>query len=79
MRKALYLVASIASVLLAGALLSQFLYRWLLPYNELGRYFDAENAVVYDEGAVVLYGSLFLLSLALALAVVWATVKAWRR
>lgn len=79
MRKGLFLVASIASVMLAGALLSQFLYRWSLPYNELGRYFDAEHSVVYDDSALLLYGSLSLLSLALALAVVWATVRAWRR
>ena len=71
MRKALYLLASPASVLLAGMLLSQFLYRWSLPYNDLGRYFDAENAVVYDDSALLLYGSLSLISAALAIAVVW--------
>jgi hypothetical protein len=79
MKKGLYLLASAASVLLAGMLLSEFLYRWSLPYNELGRYFDVEHAVVYDDSALLLYGSLSLISAALAIAVVWGTIRAWRK
>jgi hypothetical protein len=79
MRKGLYLLASVTSVLLAGLLLTQFLYRWSLPYNDLGRYFDVENGVVYDDSALLLYGSLSLISAALAMAVVWGTIRAWRK
>jgi hypothetical protein len=78
-KKGLYLLASAASVLLAGLFLSEFFYRQSLPYNDLGRYFDAEHAVVYDDSAVLLYASLSFLSAALAIAVVWGTIRAWRK
>jgi hypothetical protein len=78
MRKGLYLLASAASVLLAGLFLSDFLYRQSLPYNELGRYFDVEQAVVYKDSGVLFYGALSLLSTGLAIAIVWGTIRAWR-
>lgn len=28
-------------------------HRMQLPYNEMGRHFDAASAVVYDQGAVL--------------------------
>ncbi len=43
--------------LLAGILLGLLaLRRSRLPYNEQGRYFDAEVSVVYKDSAVVAYG-----------------------
>jgi hypothetical protein len=37
-----------------------------LPYNENGRYFDAENAIVFHEQDVIFYGGLALLLAAFA-------------
>ena len=79
MKKILYLFASLASILVAGLLLKEFLYRQSLPYNELGIYFDVEDAVVYNDSAVLLYASLSLISAALATLVVWGTIRAWRK
>lgn len=48
-----------------GLLFGAWAYsRAQLPYNEEGRFFDASEGIVYDSGAVVVYGliaSAFLL------------------
>jgi hypothetical protein len=37
----------------------EFVFRYTLHYNEMGRYFDEERAVVYDEQAVLIHGLFF--------------------
>ena len=39
----------------------QFLFRYNLEYNEMGRYFDEEESVVYHEQAILSYGFLFFI------------------
>ena len=78
MKKALSL--AIALVLVAAATLFVWLWRVraTLPYNEAGRYFDSTDSVVYDDGAVVVYGLLALLFTAAAVAATLWTVRIWR-
>jgi hypothetical protein len=79
MKKAAALVtASLLCVatLLLGALA---LRRALLPYNEQGRYFDAANGVVHDQGAALVYALLAgLFALAAFAAILWVR-RLWRR
>src|SRR5207253_3205512 len=54
---ALATILSMAALVLAALSLA----RASLPYNEQGRYFDAAKGVVYDQSAVLVYGTLALL------------------
>jgi hypothetical protein len=58
------LLLTTAALLLARL----WLQRLSLPYNEEGRYFDAAHGVVYDEGAIAVYGVLTVLFALLAVA-----------
>ena len=51
-----------AALLLPSALAFGWIWnaRRLLPYNEEGRYFDMDNAIVLHEQAVGIYGVLAL-------------------
>ena len=40
--------------------------RWQLPYNELGRYFDPKDSIVYHEQSAELYTVIFGASLLIA-------------
>lgn len=75
-------LAGLASALLA-LLTALFAALWLarrgLPYNEMGRHFDAASAVVHDEDAVLVYGALALICGAAALASAYGTLRLWRR
>jgi flagellar biogenesis protein FliO len=54
---------------------SDFVFRYQLEYNEMGRHFDEEDAVVYHEQAVLFYGFFSLISfIALILIGRW-TIK----
>ncbi|MEH6790555.1 hypothetical protein [Parasphingorhabdus sp.] len=46
-----------------------FLQRRGLPYNELGRYFDPAEGLVYEAQAVTIYGALATIFLCAGLAV----------
>lgn len=74
-------LAALASALLA-LLTALFTALWLarreLPYNEMGRHFDAASAVVHDAGAVLVYGLLALICGAGALASTLVTLGLWR-
>lgn len=41
----------------------EFFFRYRLIYNEMGRHFDEENAVVYHEQTVPFYGLFFVICL----------------
>jgi hypothetical protein len=41
----------------------EFFFRYRLAYNEMGRYFDEEEVVVYHEQAIPFYGLFFVLCL----------------
>ena len=72
---------AITLMLLACAALTGWLWRERagLPYNEAGRYFDSDQGVVYDDGAVLVYGLFALAFAAMALMSALLTLRAWRR
>jgi hypothetical protein len=74
-------LAALALSLSAAALLCGLLWlqRRSLPYNEMGRYFDARYSIVYHEQAVLVYGLLTALFALPALLTLWWAVRAWRR
>lgn len=79
MRKAVSLTAALLLSALALLFADLCRRRAALPYNEEGRFFDAQESVVYKDSSVVAYGGLALLfALATFLAVLWA-IRAWRR
>ena len=49
-----------------------------LPY-ENGRYFDATESVVYDEGAVMAYALLAAIFALVTAAALWGTARLWKR
>jgi hypothetical protein len=56
------LVASIIVLLFGIFFVYEGIFRLLLPYNELGRYFDVENAIVYHEGTGAIYVTMGILA-----------------
>lgn len=60
MRKTMLRVAALASLTAAGYCVGCWNARRALPYNEQGRFFNANSAVVLHEQAVTIYGSLAL-------------------
>ena len=79
LRRAVALVT--AALFSAGAALlgALALSRASLPYNEEGRYFDAEYSVVYHEGSGLVFGLLAgLFGIAALGALIWVR-KEWRR
>jgi len=73
-----WLAAAASAVLavLTALLIAVTVERARLPY-ENGRFFDPVDSVVYDEGAVPVYG-LLALALAVVTAVAcWATLRLW--
>jgi hypothetical protein len=55
-------VASIIVLLFGIFFVYEGILRLMLPYNELGRYFDVENAVVYHEGTGAAYVTMGILA-----------------
>lgn len=56
----------------------EFFFRYALVYNEMGRYFDEENIVVYHDQEIPFYGVSFVICLIAFMVVCrWAlkTVK----
>jgi len=81
MKRAIRIVAaaaSLASAALTALLAALAMQRGGLPY-ENGRYFDAAESVVYDQGAVAVYALLALGSALVSALLIFATVRLWRR
>lgn len=79
MRKAISLAITLtfaALALLSGALWHE---RQALLFNEQGKFFDASEGIVYEDGALVVYAGLALLFAALALAAALWTLRVWPR
>ena len=58
-------------------LLHDFVWRVWLPYNEMGRYFDSDYAVVYHEQNVPVIGILTAISALIAAGSAWGAYRAW--
>jgi hypothetical protein len=56
----------------------EFCFRYGLVYNEMGRYFDEENVVVYDEQAMPVYGMIFVFCLLTLIMMCGCTLKTVR-
>lgn len=74
------LTATAAFLTAATLLLARiWLQRLSLPYNEQGRYFDAAHSIVYDEGAVAVYGLLTALFAVSTVVSLLLAFRAWPR
>jgi len=78
-KKALSLALTLALAACASLLAWLWRARAALTYNEAGRYYDGADGVVYDDGAVLIYGLLALLFGLLLLASVLMTARLWPR
>jgi hypothetical protein len=79
MKKGISLAAAL--ILIAVALLLSWMWRIraMLPYNEMGRYYDSANSVVYTDSAVAVLGMLAVaVAMAALAAMLWAA-RTWRR
>ena len=65
-------------ILLVGFFGWEFILHYNLKYNEMRRYFDEEQSVVYHEQAILPYGFLFVVSSALLMSMSWWTFKTLR-
>ena len=68
----------VVATVLTGLLIALTVTRARLPY-ENGRHFDARYSVVYDESAILVYGLLALLAGLFSAAVIFGTVRLWKR
>ena len=71
--------ATLAVTLLALVLTRLWLVRAALPYNEEGRHFRVEDAVVVDEGAILVSRLLALLCWFVVALLAYGTYRIWRR
>jgi hypothetical protein len=73
----------LAISLILLALASLFVWLWraraALPYNDVGRYYDSAEAVVYKDSAVVVYGLLALVFSAMAVTSLLLVIRMWRQ
>lgn len=76
--KTLAAAASLMLTALTALLLKLVVERAGLPYAN-GRYFDATDSVVYDEGAVVVYALLAAIFALVTAAAIWGTARLWKR
>lgn len=76
--KALAIAFCAVSAAITLLLLKLTIERARLPY-ENGRHFDPRNSVVYDEGAVMVYGLLGLASAIVTAIAVVIAARVWRR
>jgi len=53
----------------------EFFFRLRLPYNEMGRYFDEDNSVVFKDEAIPVFGGLFLFPLIALIIAILRVVK----
>jgi len=53
----------------------EFFFRLGLPYNEMGRYFDEDNSVVFEDDAIPVFGGLFLFPLIALIIAILRVVK----
>jgi hypothetical protein len=69
-------------IILVLLLIGTFTIGWIyisrlrLPYNSEGRYFDEATSVVYHQGAVEVYGLIFIILLAITIGVIFWIAKA---
>jgi hypothetical protein len=71
MRHILSIIIAIPGFLLLVVTVS----RARLPYNSEGRYFDASEGVVYHSQAVIIYGLMSALALAISIALFMLVAK----
>ena len=76
--KTLAVAGSLALAALTALLIKVTVGRANLSY-ENGRYFNAKDSVVYDEGAVVVYGLLAAVLALVTAVAVWGTARLWKR
>jgi hypothetical protein len=76
-RKTLAALASLVLTAVSAFLIKLVIERARLPY-ENGRYFDPVESVVYDEGAVMVYGLLAGISVLATLGAIWVAHRASR-
>jgi len=56
----------------------EFFFRLGLPYNEMGRYFEEDNSVVFHNDAIPFFGGLFLFFLIALIMAVLRVVRITR-
>ncbi len=74
-KKLILMLLSIFSVLVTIIFSIIFVNRLVMPYNSEGNYFDKGNAVVYNEQAVLVYGILLFISIAVTAVLFVITFK----
>lgn len=79
MKKAILLALSFIFAVLTALLGHEYWWRQNLPYNEEGRYFDPEIAVVYHEQSLSVVSLMGVVSGLVTAALAWGSWRAWRR
>jgi len=74
-KKLILMLLSIFSVLVTIIFSIIFVNRLVMPYNSEGNYFDKGNAVVYNEQAVLVYGILLFIAIAVTAVLFVITFK----